>query len=611
MNINNINSETPYLKETPEIQPFQRGAVLNGRNIVIFAVGGPNDPSGGVSQVYARIAEQLIKEGASVSILVKDWDHPGEFIYHRNIFEYDSNKEKREVLHNLKEVSELLNVNKVDVLQIHSWRVVEDAAGTKQETKSLIETFRDTTRDGVVQYIEHLPVEPGIQGSREYIRTRLIESKHFVTEEDLHDPKKFRDLVLQMAKKEFVLNELAKRTLATSDDSKAIKQAKMREKNPILERKGKDLFRMACVLNALERLSLDAENEKTIISFVSKGQMEELCKAFGINEKNVSHQIGNFWEKKCLEMKQNLENLPFFTKERINDMNIFSEEELKSKDIENLKEEARIKIHQQMNLYAKLSALANSSWQNIAAEYFSVIENATDMVNYDTNEIHVQGERLAHELKDDIRKKYHYSPNQDISLITSVGRVGDEKGSFELAEGIRKLIEENSLKNKKICLRYIGMSSPEIKEQIHRLLGNCNELGVYKPLEEQIPVIFVDPIVNRKTLAEHISATDVFAVPSKADSFGLAFIEAMALKKPVIAPMIPAVKQLFVDSNCAIGVNVTGEGVKEGLEKLYRMSPKQIENLTTHARKMVEQRWKIDKMTDNHLNAIAQIIASH
>lgn len=83
----------------------------------------------------------------------------------------------------------------------------------------------------------------------------------------------------------------------------------------------------------------------------------------------------------------------------------------------------------------------------------------------------------------------------------------------------------------------------------------------------------------------------------------------MSLNKPVIAPLLPAVKQLFVDTGCVIGVDNTSESIQNGLQQFYDMEPAEVTQLTSHAREMVEKRWRIEHMTDNHLNAIARVLA--
>src|SRR4029078_221403 len=103
----------------------------------------------------------------------------------------------------------------------------------------------------------------------------------------------------------------------------------------------------------------------------------------------------NYWEIKCHEMKNKLEEInkdPPTVKKELEKLGLdISPNDLGKQDLNTLLHEAKAKLSKQINLYSKLYILSCSSWQNIAAENFSVIENATDMVRYAIPEVEVKG----------------------------------------------------------------------------------------------------------------------------------------------------------------------------------------------------------------------------
>ena len=68
--------------------------LFQGKKILMYASGGPNDPNGGVSQVYSRVAAQFKQAGALVSLLVKDWKDEETFIYYPDLFQANSTQER-------------------------------------------------------------------------------------------------------------------------------------------------------------------------------------------------------------------------------------------------------------------------------------------------------------------------------------------------------------------------------------------------------------------------------------------------------------------------------------------------------------------------------------
>lgn len=142
------------------------------------------------------------------------------------------------------------------------------------------------------------------------------------------------------------------------------------------------------------------------------------------------------------------------------------------------------------------------------AEKMCVIDNGIDFAEFEGIE----------KFRDNIRRK-HNIKNDDI-LIGVVGRVSEQKDPITFINAA-KLINDK-YKNTKFML--VGSGELEDKVKEYAKINN---------LEENI--IITGWVNNAK---EYISAFDVAVLPSKWEGFGLAIIEYMACKKPIVASKV-------------------------------------------------------------------------
>tara|TARA_B110000438_G_scaffold36324_1_gene36080 strand:- start:4487 stop:5668 length:1182 start_codon:yes stop_codon:yes gene_type:complete len=130
----------------------------------------------------------------------------------------------------------------------------------------------------------------------------------------------------------------------------------------------------------------------------------------------------------------------------------------------------------------------------------------------------------------DIRKKLKIDPQSKIILFAGTKFV--DKGAMCLVDAIEQLRAKNSL----LDLILIGPKSKEfsnfLKQKSEITRQHVHDLGI------------VDD--DEKTSIFH--SCDIFAMPSRSESFGLVYLEAWLHKKPVIGCNIDAVKNL-IDHN--------------------------------------------------------------
>lgn len=144
-----------------------------------------------------------------------------------------------------------------------------------------------------------------------------------------------------------------------------------------------------------------------------------------------------------------------------------------------------------------------------------------------------------------LREKLNISKNSLIVLFA--GTKSSAKGAIYLIETMKKLWDSSQ----EFDLVLIGQSTNDYKEYLEkqnkRYLVHIHDLG----------------LVSDKEKWNVFLSCDIFALPSKSESFGISYLEAWLNKKPVIGCDIDAIKDLIDD-------NINGVLVEFGnIDKLF------------------------------------------
>ncbi|WP_168188870.1 glycosyltransferase family 4 protein [Thermoflavimicrobium daqui] len=196
-------------------------------------------------------------------------------------------------------------------------------------------------------------------------------------------------------------------------------------------------------------------------------------------------------------------------------------------------------FHEHMS---KLNYLFYYHIEKYFARYFTDTLHLVSREDYDlciTNQfrpkkhlVHIQNGvdlrfRFSEELinctkKESLRKELFIQPN-DI-VFTFVGRLVREKGILELLEAFQHLKQEC----RRVKLLIIGeLSTSERDQKSYR--------KIEKDIQNDTSIIAPG---YRKDIPELLSISDVFILPSYREGLPLSIIEAMAMKKPIIATNI-------------------------------------------------------------------------
>jgi len=172
------------------------------------------------------------------------------------------------------------------------------------------------------------------------------------------------------------------------------------------------------------------------------------------------------------------------------------------------------------------------------------------------NKIHIippgiEIKKHSHEHQN-IREKLGISSKSLIVLFA--GTKSPEKGIIDLIESMKIFWNEN----KNIELILFGASTKEfefyIKKQNQKIKKRIFDLDTISDDEKW--AIF--------------NSCDIFAMPSKSDSFGITYLEAWLYKKPVIACDIPAIRNVIDDQENGILVRFGDKKqLHEAIEELF------------------------------------------
>lgn len=128
-----------------------------------------------------------------------------------------------------------------------------------------------------------------------------------------------------------------------------------------------------------------------------------------------------------------------------------------------------------------------------------------------------------------------------------IGRLEKRKGTAEFIDSLPKILEKNA----KITIDIVG-------KDCYQAPGSSSYLKYFKI---KVPQKFWSRVkfhgfVSNKKLKNFYKNCDIFVAPSRYESFGLIFLEAMAYGKPVIGTKIGGIPEVVIDGKVGILIDV-------------------------------------------------------
>jgi glycogen synthase len=143
-------------------------------------------------------------------------------------------------------------------------------------------------------------------------------------------------------------------------------------------------------------------------------------------------------------------------------------------------------------------------------------------------------------------KKHGIDPKKPYLLF--VGRIARQKGIIHLVHAIQFMDRDFQ-----IVLCAGAPDTPEIAEEMKDAVARAKT--------KRPDIIWVEEMVDRKTVIELYSHAAVFCCPSIYEPFGIINLEAMACETPVVASAVGGIKEVVVDGET--GFLVPLEQMKE------------------------------------------------
>lgn len=183
---------------------------------------------------------------------------------------------------------------------------------------------------------------------------------------------------------------------------------------------------------------------------------------------------------------------------------------------------------------------------------------------------------------------------KDEFVFGFVGRLGRDKGAFELFSAFRK-ITENIADAKLVCVGSSELNANDMPEELMNWAKNSENIifAGRQPKEEVV---------------KFYAAFDVYVHPTYREGFGMVLQEAGAMACPVITTDIPGAGEVLVDGESCLLCKVKDiETLTECMERLASNADV-CKTMGDNARKYVEEKYERNSMVENHVKRYEELL---
>jgi glycosyltransferase involved in cell wall biosynthesis len=217
--------------------------------------------------------------------------------------------------------------------------------------------------------------------------------------------------------------------------------------------------------------------------------------------------------------------------------------------------------------------------RGVPDRFIDTVYNGTDFIDYDLSD----GQAVRRELGIESEKK----------LIGIVGRVCAEKGHLIMVRAMKDIVREHP--NAHLVL--VGRIEESFKEAF------ADEVKA-QGLENQITTTGV-----RNDVARLLDAMEFTSMPSRQETFGIAAIESMARRRPVIASRVGGLPEVVRHNQSGLLVDLRPESVAEAADYLLS-NPSECQAMGEAGRIIVERKFTLramaNQLTDVYQKAVCR-----
>jgi glycosyltransferase involved in cell wall biosynthesis len=183
--------------------------------------------------------------------------------------------------------------------------------------------------------------------------------------------------------------------------------------------------------------------------------------------------------------------------------------------------------------------------------------------------------------------------------ILCVGATDLRKGQHLIVNGMPNIIREYP----DTRLLIVGRSLSRYQREYLAMLKNqVRKLGL------QRKVTFFDEI-SRDELIQLYLASSVFALPTRAEMFGLIFLEAMGAGLPIVSTDRPYIKEILGDGEAGILVDRQKESIENAI--LTLLGDESIrKKLGNNGKKLVRQKYCLKDVVQKHWQLYQRVMAA-
>jgi len=215
----------------------------------------------------------------------------------------------------------------------------------------------------------------------------------------------------------------------------------------------------------------------------------------------------------------------------------------------------------------------------VSANKLLVIHNGIDL-----NKFILQSK----ETKDKVKKELNVK--EDTKILISVGRLCEAKGYPYLIEAIKTLKENMDIK-------LLILGEGEDKRKLETQIRGFN-------LEKNIFLLG-----RKENVSNYLNASDIFILASLWEGLPIALLEAMACGLPVVATNVGGIPEVIKDGLSGFLVDSKNSiMLAEKIEYLLNLNIESRKEMGTEGRKIVEEKFSLEKMTENYENLYEELL---
>lgn len=177
--------------------------------------------------------------------------------------------------------------------------------------------------------------------------------------------------------------------------------------------------------------------------------------------------------------------------------------------------------------------------------------------------------------------------------LLHVSRLEKRKGTKELIDALPVILSSN----KKITVDLVG-------KDFKQAPGGISYFEYFKkivPVSLQSRVTF-HGFINKSKLQSFYKNCDVFILPSRYESFGLVFLEAMGYGKPVIGTKTGGIEEIIKDDDTGLLIDVnSSDQIADAILKIFN-NPLLRKKLGQQAFNFVRSNFNVENMVESTLN---------